>query len=71
MDERKSPGIVSGIAAPVGPERVDGPAADSTVVFSGEPEAIREGFIIALRAMGIGAMTTDALTCSNKENDHA
>jgi hypothetical protein len=71
MDEQKTPGIVSGMATPVGPERVDGPAADSTVVFSGEPEAIREGFIIALRAMGIGAMTTDASDHSNNENDHA
>jgi hypothetical protein len=71
MDERKSPGVVSGIAAPVGPESVDGPAADSTVVFSGDPAAIREGFIIALRAMGVGAMTADASDHSNNENDHA
>jgi hypothetical protein len=73
MDERKPPKTASGIVGPVAPERGAEPGTDSTVVFFGDPARVREGFALALHAMGSGVSMADAdaRDPSGQENDHA
>jgi hypothetical protein len=60
MDEQNPPKAVSGIVEPVGSEHGAQPGAGSSVVFSGDPAMVREGFALALRAMGIAAPIPNA-----------
>lgn len=73
VDERKLPKAVSGISGPVGTEQGAQSGAASTLVFFGDPWRVGEGFVNALRAMGMGATMADvvAQNPSERENDHA
>jgi hypothetical protein len=53
MDEQNLPKAVSGIAAPVDSQQGTPPGAASCIVFFGDPARVREGFAIALWAMGV------------------
>ena len=61
MDEQNLPKAASGIAEPVFLEEGTQPGADSAVVFFGDPARVREGFALALHAMGIGASIPDVV----------
>jgi hypothetical protein len=52
VDKRNLPKSASGNVVPADPEE-GRPGKDSTVAFFGDPALVREGFAIALRAMGI------------------
>jgi hypothetical protein len=73
MDERNLPKAATGITGPGHPVQGAHPGAGSTFVFFGNPEQVRDGFVIALHAMGITATIADATRTSrpNRENDHA
>jgi hypothetical protein len=59
VDKRNLPKAEPGIAEPVSPGL--GPQPDSTLVFFGDPARVREGFAMALHAMGIGASIPDVV----------
>jgi uncharacterized membrane protein len=63
MDERKLPKPKPEIIESVDLEREAQPGTDSAVAFFGDPARVREGFAIALHAMGIGVSTTDEGEC--------
>jgi hypothetical protein len=67
MDQQDSPKAVSGIIEPVDPEQGAQPGTGSSVVFFGDPALVREGFAMALRAMGIGAPIPDAVPREQSE----
>ena len=73
MDEKNLPKASSEIVRPIDPERGARPDAGSTFVFFGNPEQVRDGFVIALHAMGITTTIADVTRTSrpNRENDHA
>ena len=61
MDEQNLPKAAPGMIGPVDPEQGNQPGTDSVVVFFGDPARVREGFALALHAMGIGATIPDML----------
>ena len=61
MDEQNFPKAAPGIVGPVDPEQGTQPGTDSVVVFFGDPARVREGFAMALHAMGIGASLPDVV----------
>jgi hypothetical protein len=67
MDEQNLPKGASGIVDPADPEQPAQPATDSAVAFFGDPARVREGFAIALRAMGFGAAIPDAIPGDQSE----
>jgi hypothetical protein len=67
MDERTLPKAASGIVEPVDPEQGAQPGTGSSVVFFGDPARVREGFAMALGAMGIGASIPDRFARDQSE----
>jgi hypothetical protein len=67
MDEKDPQESPSGSRKPIEPD--GGPA----VVYFGDPARVREGFALALHAMGIDVSMTDLVVSdqSDKEDDHA
>jgi hypothetical protein len=60
VDEQNLPKATPGIIALVDPEQGEQPGTDS-IVFFGDPARVREGFAMALHAMGIGASIPDGV----------
>ena len=67
MDERNLPKAATGIIGPGHPEQGAQPGAGSMLVFFGDPEQVRDGFVLALHAIGITATTAD-VTCTSRPN---
>jgi len=67
MDERNLPKAESGIVGPVDPKQGEQPDPGSTLVFFGDPARVREGFAMALQAMGIGASMADVVARDQSE----
>ena len=67
MDGQNPPKAVPGIVEPVDPEQGAQSGAGSSVAFFGDPARVREGFAMALRAMGIGAPIPDAIALDQSE----
>ena len=61
MDERNLPKTEPGIVEPIGPEEGAQSGTNSVVVFFGDPARVREGFALALHAMGVGASISDVV----------
>lgn len=70
MDERKPPKPISGIAEPADLEQDVQPGTGPAVVFFGDPARVREGFALALHAMGVEVSMTDVLASDPCEQEN-
>ena len=67
MDERTLPKSASGITGLADSEQGAHAAAESTLVFFGDPAQVGEAFVIALQAMGMGATIADVVAQNPSE----